>query len=368
MMILTPVSSLAEENTAGRSASELPDSLVPTDGPGIQYIMADRQGIVFEKNVGLTDIAGRVPLTSYHTFAAFSMTKTLTAIAFLQLHEAGKTGLDDKLSRHVAHPYGPDITIRQVLAHTAGIPNPMPLEWVHLVEKHDDSDEAAALARVLGQDPKQTSATGRKYSYSNIGYWLLGKVVESASGQSYTEYVTQHIFRPLGLESKEIAFTISDPGMHAKGYLAKYSFMNLVKGFVTRREVWGDYEGRWLHIRNVYVDGPSFGGAIGTARGFSRILQDLLADSSRLLGKNAKELLFTQQKNSRGEPVPMTLGWHIGDLDGMRYYYKEGGGAGFHGEMRIYPSSGKASVILTNNTSFNSRKELSRIDRNFIER
>jgi hypothetical protein len=62
----------------------------------------------------------------------------------------------------------------------------------------------------------------------------------------------------------------------------------------------------------------------------------------------------------------MTLGWHVGELNGLRYFYKEGGGAGFHCEMRIYPSIGLASVIMTNKTSFDSRKELSRIDKNVV--
>ena len=367
VMTLTPLSPTAGGNTAGKRASELVDSLAPADGPGIQYIIVNRKGIVFEKNAGLADIDSRVPLTGDHTLAAFSMTKTLTAIAVLQLQEAGKLGLDDRVSRYVPHPYDSGITIRQLLTHTAGIPKPIPLRWVHLAEKHDAFDEAAALALVLEQNSKQTRAPGETYAYSNIGYWLLGRVVEAASGQRYAEYVKQHLFLPVGLEPKEIGFVIPDAGMHAKGYLARYSFMNLVKGFLTEREVWGGYEGQWLRIRNVYANGPAFGGAIGSARAFSRILQDLLAERSFLLAKNAKELLFSQQRNSRGEPVPMTLGWHIGDLDGTRYYYKEGGGAGFHGEMRIYPTSDKASVILTNNTSFNSNRELSRFDQNFIE-
>ena len=63
----------------------------------------------------------------------------------------------------------------------------------------------------------------------------------------------------------------------------------------------------------------------------------------------------------------MTLGWHIDKLNGVAYYYKEGGGAGFHSEMRIYPDNGLASVIMTNKTSFNSRKILSELDINYVE-
>lgn len=86
-----------------------------------------------------------------------------------------------------------------------------------------------------------------------------------------------------------------------------------------------------------------------------------------MLGKTGKQLLYTQETNNEGKPVPITLGWHIGELDGLRYLYKEGGGAGFHCEMRLYPSLGLSSVIMTNRTSFNSRKELSRLDSIFIK-
>ena len=62
----------------------------------------------------------------------------------------------------------------------------------------------------------------------------------------------------------------------------------------------------------------------------------------------------------------MTLGWHLGMMGGVHYFYKEGGGAGFHSEMRVYPTKGLATVIMTNMTSFNSRKRLGKIDQLFF--
>ena len=66
--------------------------------------------------------------------------------------------------------------------------------------------------------------------------------------------------------------------------------------------------------------------------------------------------------NKKGESIPMTLGWHIGETDGSAYYFKEGGGGGFHSEMRIYPSLGIASVVMANATQFNSTKFLNKSD------
>lgn len=367
MLLATPSPASPAVTTADETASAIIDSLSPANGPGIQYIIIGGNGTIFEHAAGSADIAQGIPLDLEHTLAAFSMTKPLTAIAVLQLVEQGTLGLDDSARTFVKHPYPAEITIRQLLDHTAGLPDPIPVTWVHLAEHHDRFDENAALAGILQKHGKPDSKPGERYRYSNIDYWLLGKVVEAASGQSYTAYVEQHLFRPLGLDNQTIGFTIATPPRHAKGYLAKYSFMNLLKGFVLDKETWGEYEGRWLRIHDVYLNGPAFGGAIGSARAFSRILQDLLKQDSLLLSKSGKALLFEQQKARDGRLVEMTLGWHIGELDGQRYYFKEGGGAGFHCEMRIYPSSGLASVIMTNKTAFDPRKVLGKLDRLFMK-
>ena len=342
--------------------------LSPNDAPGIQYIIVNRDATIYSFSSGLADIENKTPLTISRTLSAFSMTKTLTAIAILQLAERQKINIDDGVSRYIRHPYGQEISIRQLLNHTSGIPNPIPLRWVHLATDHESFDENEALGRVLAANPKLDRSPGEKYEYSNIGYWLLGRVIEAVSKQDYVDYVKKNIFQPLRLTPHDIDFVITDNTRHAKGYLAKYSFMNLAKGFVTDKKVWGGYEGNWLHIKDVYVNGPPFGGAIGSAKAFSTILQDLLAKRSVLLSEDSKSLLFSQQKVRSGKNIDMTLGWHIGILEGIRYFYKEGGGAGFHSEMRIYPTMGLASVIMTNRTSFNSRSQLSNLDKMFFSK
>ena len=347
-------------------ATRMLEEWSPNGGPGIQYVIVSRDATVYSHSTGLADIAAKTPMSLSHTLSAFSMTKTLTAIAILQLAERRELGIDDRVSKYLEHPYDREITIRQVLDHTAGIPNPIPMKWVHLAKDHGGFDETSALARVLAEHPKRDGNPGEKYGYSNIGYWLLGRVVESVSKQGYADYVRKNIFQPLRLAPEDIDFAVIEGTRHAKGYLAKYSFMNLAKGFVTDKEVWGGYEGRWLHIKDVYVSGPSFGGAIGTAKAFGRILQDLLADRSILLGADAKRLLASRQQTRSGKDLDMTLGWHLGMMGGVHYFYKEGGGAGFHSEMRVYPTKGLATVIMTNMTSFNSRKRLGKIDQLFF--
>ena len=107
------------------------------------------------------------------------MSKTITAVGVMQLVEAGRVGLDDPVERYVdSLPYGSSVTVRQLISHTSGIPNPIPLRWVHPEARHGSFDENAALATVLRDHQRLSFEPGTKYAYSNIGYWLLGKVVE----------------------------------------------------------------------------------------------------------------------------------------------------------------------------------------------
>ena len=336
--------------------------------PGLQYLAVTADQILFEYAGGWADIQREKAMTLDTTLMAYSMTKTFTAVAILQLAERGKLGLDEVIDRYLPNsPYhGHGITLRQLLDHTSGVPNPIPLRWVHLVQEDSSFNEAQALAAVLRENPDLRFEPGKKFSYSNIGYWLLGMVVEQVTGQSYPAYVRANILQPLGLAAQEMDFVIPDETRHVQGYLAKYSLMNLVKGFVIDSKFLGNYEGNWLRLKSHYLNGPAFGGLIGTARGFSRFLQDQLRTESALFGLETKRLLETQQTDGVGRPIPMTLGWHIGETNRVSYFFKEGGGGGFHSEMRIYPTKGIASVVMVNSTEFNSTKFLNRVDRAFL--
>lgn len=338
--------------------------------PGLQYLVVDADETVFEYAGGWADLRNQRAMTQSTTLMAYSMTKTITAVAILQLTEGGQLRLDDGIDGYLRdNPYGGhSITLGQLLDHTSGIPNPIPLRWVHLAEEAASFDEDAALAEVLHDNPKLASGPGEKFAYSNIGYWLLGKIVERVSGQSYPDYLRAKVLSPLGLSAEVMDFVVPDPARHANGYLARYSLMNLVKGFLTDRKVWGEYEGRWLRLKSHYVNGPAFGGLVGTATGFSRFLQDQLRPESVLFGPETKRLLETGQCDRAGRPIPMTPGWHLGETHGEPYFFKEGGGGGFHSEMRLYPTKSMGSVVMVNDTAFHSTRFLNRADRAFLHR
>ena len=337
--------------------------------PGLQYIAVSADRVLFEYAGGWADIQGKKAMTLDTTQMAYSMTKTFTAVAVLQLAEQRKLSIDDEIDRYLPNVayHGHGIAVRQLLNHTSGVPNPIPLRWVHLAAEESSFQEAEALATVLRENPDLAFEPGRKFAYSNIGYWLLGKVVEQVTGQSYPNYVRGNILQPLRLSAQEMDFVIPDESRHAKGYLKKYSLMNLVKGFVIDRKLLGGYEGHWLRLNSHYLNGPAFGGLIGTARGFSRFLQDQLRSESVLFGLETKRLLETRQTDGAGRPIPMTTGWHVGETHSVAYFFKEGGGGGFHCEMRIYPTMGIATVVMANSTEFSSTAFLNRVDSTFME-
>jgi D-alanyl-D-alanine carboxypeptidase len=335
--------------------------------PGLEYLVANSTGVLFEYDGGWADIRHQAPVDAATTMMAYSMSKTITAVAVLQLVEARKVGLDDPVERYVLSPYGSSVTVRRLISHMSGIPNPIPLRWAHPAARHGTFDENAALAAVLHDHSRVSFEPGTRYAYSNIGYWLLGKVVEQASGEPFPSYVSEHILRPLAIVPRELGYVVADPADHATGYLEKYSFMNLAKGLLIDRDLIGEYAGRWLEIRSHYLNGPAFGGLVGTARGFGKFLQDQLRERSALFNDATRSLLYAPQQTKQGTPVAMTLGWHIGDLDGMRFFYKEGGGGGFHSMMRVYPASGIATIIMTNATGFAVRECLDTVDRQFLD-
>ena len=331
--------------------------------PGIHYVAVNAGGIVFEHASGWADIRARHPLEPVTTQMAYSMSKTITAAAALQLVESGRLELDAPIARYLAsQPYGPAVTVRQLIAHTSGIPNPIPLRWVHPAASHARFDEAAALAKVLHEHPRLSFEPGTEYGYSNIGYWLLGTIMEQIAGASLSASVEENVLRRLNIPSSALQYVIPDPRRHATGYLEKYSIMNLTKGFLIDRDLVGDYAGRWLEIRSHYLNGPAFGGLVGSARGFAAFLQDQLRPHSALFSDATRTLFCTPQATTRGKPVPMTLGWHIG----TGFLYKEGGGGGFHSMMRLYPAHGVGTVVMCNATGFDIRRLLGAVDPAFL--
>ncbi len=176
--------------------------------PGVS-IAASRAGrLTYGQGFGMANLETGTPVTPESVFHIGSITKQFTAAAIVLLAADGKLALDDKLSRFFPQvPRANEITLRQMLTHTAGLGNytdRKPL-LAFLVSSRLDYDRDALLADMLAHtDPFFIGAPGAQWAYSNTGYVLLGLIVEKVSAIFYGAFFKQRLFAPAGLTQTSV--------------------------------------------------------------------------------------------------------------------------------------------------------------------
>ncbi len=331
--------------------------------PGLQYLHFSPDAVLFRCQAGLASVARQAPVDRTTTFNAFSVTKTITAVAVLQLVECGELELDRPAAAYLAgFPYPGPITIRHLLAHTAGLPNPIPLRWTHDESEHQRFDRDAFFAREFAAHPRLRSAPNARFRYSNLGYQLLGQIIETVAGMPYEHQVTDRILGRIGVEPDALGF-VRNPARHATGYHKRRSLSYPLLGFLLDRSTaLAGREGDWQAFRPAIMNGPAYGGLIGTADGFARYLQALLDTRQPLLTPASTALLFAEHVLEDGTPSGMALSWFTGALAGQAYRDHAGGGGGFYAELRVYPALQRGSVLLCNRTGFSNERILDAVD------
>ena len=102
----------------------------------------------------------------------------------MKLAEKGKLNIDDCVKHYLSDfPCSSDITVRQLMAHSAGIPNPIPLVWMHLPGEYESYAGNDFFKPIFIKNNKAKSKPNEKFSYSNLGYILLGQFIENVSGK-----------------------------------------------------------------------------------------------------------------------------------------------------------------------------------------
>jgi D-alanyl-D-alanine carboxypeptidase len=354
---------------AAVQARELLDRWVAQgSSPGVQYVFASADDVLFEHHAGSADAASGAPVTPQTTFNAYSITKTFTAAAVLQLAEQGRLELDRPIASYLDRfPYPKSPTLLETLAHTGGFPNPNPMAWVHLAEEHAAFDTRQFVDTVLRENPHLNSQPGRSCAYSNVGYLLLGEAIEKVCGLAYPQYVQRHLIDPLQLRGSEtLGFSIAQPQQHARGHVRRWGLVNLVLGWFIERERFVEGQGAgWVRLRHLQVHGAAYGGLIGNARGLARYAQALLKRDD-YVSPHIRERLFTPARTADGNALERSVGWFKGELNGETYYTHAGGAAGYYCELRIYPRLRRVSVVMFNRTGIRDERVLDKIDRFFL--
>jgi len=338
--------------------------------PSVQYLFFNAQRTIYEFKDGLSNIEKGSKISVKTTNHAFSITKTFTALATLQLAEQGKLNINEPVRKYLPEfLYSSEITIKQLLSHSAGIPNPMPLNWIHLASEHDAFNRDDFFRSIFTKYNKLKSGPNEKCSYSNLGYVILGQVIEQVSGMSYERYIQENMLKRIGLQSSEMSFLIPNSDENATGYHKTMSFSNFILGLlIDKSKYMGASVGEWKPFRNFYVNGPSYGGLIGTPRAFMKYIQELIKQDCTLLRSEYKTILFTENVIRSGKATGMCLSWFKGELNGKQYFAHAGGGGGYYCEIRIYPEARLGSVIMFNRSGMTDERFLDRVDAYFLDR
>ncbi|UCH30758.1 MAG: beta-lactamase family protein, partial [Myxococcales bacterium] len=296
----------------------------------------------------------------------WSITKILTAVAMLQLVEAGEVDLDAPVKQYLDFfepQNGNDYeapTVRQLLSHSACLDDVgvAILGWVHFLasERPRQLEFAEAKMREHGKLVCEPGSEGR---YTNLDYIVLGALIEKMSGQSYETYVREHIFVPLGMTHTDFVYTLpmakhEAAGSHPKNLMSWVAFKFFINEQRAVRELVDDRY--WF--RHIYSDQKGSTGAIGSAADLGRFVRALLRggelDGARILSAESVALMAQPVVAiSKGAPrkgMDFGLGWFRGEDDGRVVLSHGGGGMAFRAMLQLYPDQNLGVVVLANST------------------
>jgi len=187
--------------------------------PGMAFVMVKDGEVFFSKGYGYADVEKQVPFDPDQTIVrGGSIVKTVTALAVMQLVEQGRLDLDADVNQYLTHFQVPDtydepITARQLLHYTAG------LDTRFIGIRVESMDEVIPLSDYLANHlTDRVRPPGEVRSYNDFEIALAGLLVEEVSGMSYDQYVQEHIFNPLGMDSTSIYLPQEDERRVALGY------------------------------------------------------------------------------------------------------------------------------------------------------
>jgi CubicO group peptidase (beta-lactamase class C family) len=294
-------------------------------------LVALRGNIIYRNALGRANFSTNVKLTPETPFCLASVTKPFTAMAIMMLAEQHKLQYDDRVSKYIPEfspsPVAGEITIRQLLTHTSGIPDFDDLGI------DDSALNAEKLVRALLSREAALGRPGQRYRYSNPGYVLLAIIVKRVSGQSFSDFLDQRIFKPLGMNR---TFVYDSPRKRHEDAATGY-----------------DQFGQEDDIRPTTGPGGD-GGIYSTVDDLLKWDQALYTD--QLVPPSALSLAFTPASVKEGRST-YGFGWNVGETGGGKYVWHTGKSAGFRAfiERRL---GERVTVILLTNRGDSKRTEI----------
>lgn len=305
------------------------DAVPELDGPAASYVAdyVDRHGLPGVAYAVLKDgdtvtLGGAGGVSADTPMAVASVSKPITAFAVLQLVDRGLVELDSPVTDYLASfsvrgTEPDDITVRMLLDHTSGLPNPLIVPSAGVL-----ATDVEHIAEVTA-----ASAPGTSYLYSNLNYRALAYLVEVVSGQPFDTYLHDQVFDPLGMHDTVSVMSAADSAVFDSGHVTAY--------------------GTSIRIPEMARDVVGSGGVISTARDMSRWLAmqqrgGTTAEGDRLLSAALVDESHTAQPNAG----TYGLGWqHTSTAEPPRVGH-DGALTRSGARIDLVPSSGYGTVVL----------------------
>lgn len=322
--------------------------------PAIAFgIVADNK-LIHSGAFGIINLKANTAATPNSIFRIASMTKSFTAMAVLKLRDEGKLNLNDPVSMYIPDMSkityltedSPDITIQNLLTMTAGFPEDNPWGDRQLADSEEE------LLNLIRDDISFSNAPSKEFEYSNLGYGMLGVIVNKVSGKPYQEYITENILKPLGMKNTYWEYTEVPADLLALGYR------------------WEDEQWKEEPILHDGIFG-AMGGLITSIEDFSKYVNLHLSawpprngeDSGPIKRSSLREMhkpwqfrgLIPDARLPDGTLCPATAGYGYGlgwrkDCMGTERVSHSGGLPGFGSEYRFYPEYGVGIISFANLT------------------
>jgi CubicO group peptidase (beta-lactamase class C family) len=304
-----------------------------SEQPGCALAVAHKGRLVLEQAFGHADLAKRIPLAARHRFRVASHSKSFTAAGIMKLREQGKLRLDDPVGRHVGnlHPAIARATVAQLLSHSAGIVRDG-TDSGYWTDRRPflNADEITAALKAA-----PTLEANTRFKYSNHGFALAGRVIESLTGEPYASWIKREIVDAAGLEETVPDVPLARGTPFARGHSAKLP--------LGRRVIFpGDASTRAL---------ASATGFVSTAADLARFFNQLAPQAKRSVVSVAsrREMIRRQWRDPHcGIERYYGQGIISGKLGDWEWFGHSGGFQGYITRTATIPALSLTLSVLTN--------------------
>lgn len=291
--------------------------------PGLTYGVVRDGRLVRVGALGMSDLEHAVRTRKEALFEVGSITKQFTAVATMQLVEAGKVSLDDSVNKYLpdAAKVWEPITLRHLLYQTSGLPDYALVPGLGLT----DDFTRETFMKKMGEFPLDF-APGDAWAYSNTNYALLGFVIEKASGQTYLEYMQEHVLKAAGMNQTRFSNLYEIVPRRAHGYL-------LNEGTVLRTLPSGG---------SINSDGTLMSNVADMAK------WDQTLRSGKLLKKSSYDLLWKPAVLNSGRTRPYGMGFFLNAPKFPAFVGHHGNSAGYGAGHAHYPEKKLSVIVMAN--------------------